>query len=96
MRWALENKSRLIPAFGYEKRRLAGECIKASAKLVYIQGVRGGERRPSEREAADLRQCKRSRERQSLRAQISNTHSLFSSTAVAHKHTCTPTAMHTD
>jgi len=50
MRWALENKSRLIPAFGYEKCRPAGERIKASAKLAYIQRVRGGEKRQSERE----------------------------------------------
>lgn len=41
MRWALENKSRLIPAFGYEKSRPAGKRIKASAKLAYIQRVRG-------------------------------------------------------
>ncbi len=62
MRWALENKRRLIPAFGYEKRRPAGERIKAGAKLAYIQRVRGGEKRQSEREAADLRQCERSME----------------------------------
>lgn len=62
MRWALENKSQLIPAFGYEKRRPAGERIKANAKLAYIQRV-SGEKRQSEREAADLRQCERSRER---------------------------------
>lgn len=61
MRWALENKRRLIPAFGYEKRRPAGGRIKAGAKLAYIQRVRGGEE--SEREAADLRQCERSTER---------------------------------
>ena len=45
MRWALENKRRLIPAFGYEKRRPAGERIKAGTKLAYIQRVRGGEKR---------------------------------------------------
>lgn len=50
MRWALENKSRLIPAFGYVKRRPAGECIKALAKLAYIQGARGGKTRWSARE----------------------------------------------
>ena len=44
MRWALENKRRLIPAFGYEKRGPAGEGIKAGAKLAYIQGVRGGKK----------------------------------------------------
>lgn len=63
MRWALENKSRLIPAFGYEKCRPAGECIKASAKLAYIQRVRSGKKRRSEREASDLRHCVRSKER---------------------------------
>lgn len=61
MRWALENKRRLIPAFGYEKRGPAGERIKASAKLVYIQRVRGVEK--SEREAADLRRCERNTRR---------------------------------
>lgn len=50
MRWALENKRRLIPAFGYEKRRPAGERIKAGAKLAYIQRVRGGEKRQRVRE----------------------------------------------
>jgi len=44
MRWALENKSQLIPAFGYEKRRPEGERIKASAKLAYTERVRGGKK----------------------------------------------------
>lgn len=50
MRWTLENKRPLIPAFGYEKRRPAGECIKASAKLAYIQRMRRGEKRWKQRE----------------------------------------------
>lgn len=50
MRWALENKSWLIPAFGYVKRRHVGERIKARAKLAYIQGASGEKKRWSERE----------------------------------------------
>lgn len=44
MRWALENKRGLIPAFGYEKRGPVGERIKAGAKLAAMQGERGGKR----------------------------------------------------
>lgn len=49
MRWALENKRRLIPAFGYEKRGPAGEGIKAGAKLADIRRARGGKERRARR-----------------------------------------------
>lgn len=81
MRWALENKRRLIPAFGYEKRGPAGERIKAGAKLAYIQRARG------ERERRAKRRERSKGEAESPRAQISNTHSLFSGVVGAHKHT---------
>lgn len=91
MRWALENKRRLIPAFGYEKRGPAGERIKAGAKLAYIQRARGEEkRRGEESETAREEQG----EAESPRAQISNTHSLFSAVVAAHKHTWRAAAVH--
>lgn len=67
MRWALENKRRLIPAFGYEKRGPEGERIKAGTKLAYIQrererGREEGKKR-SEKDTADLKQYLRSRKR---------------------------------
>lgn len=52
MRWALENKRQLIPAFGYEKRGPAGERIKAAAKLAYIERARGEKERRGERDGA--------------------------------------------
>ena len=50
MRWALENKSLLIPAFGYEKHRPEGERIKACTKLACTQRGRKGERERERRE----------------------------------------------
>lgn len=84
MSWALENKSWLIPAFGYEKRRPTGERIKAGAKLAYIQRGREGTRSWRERERGRRFETLHSAKRGSLPGPRLATHTHYSPTLLLH------------